>query len=424
MPRRLRPRAGRRPAHAARELVEGHPGARPAGRSEDASRDRDAGKPGHRERLPGLVIPRSRGRRSRRRDGLADIRRRRKLPPTAVFAPASPRDVRMLCRSWRGRKRDAARAGFPDQRDGRRQGRLRHDRRGARGRSLVQPGPRVTSRVLVHATTRIPCSHTGRADLALHRRGSSRRAPVRQRCRAGRRRAPARRRRRRHCPGARSVREHGGDPRCSRLHVRRRRQGDRLPDRHRRPAAREPCPGGGLRRVTARVDPRRGLAHSSFREPGSRSRPSRSCRRDEPRRVERGDHVARRATPTQRRRPARGAHAARQGSDRHRRDPDDLRLARLRRPRAGEARSRSSSACSTRARRSSARRTCSSSPGACWERTSGTAPCTTRRGPDGRQAARRAATPRRSRPVSATSGSAPTPAARSGSRPPRASSSA
>ena len=118
-------------------------------------------------------------------------------------------------------------------------------------------------------------------------------------------------------------------PRGRRLHLRRRRQGDRLPHRCDRSPARQPRPPGGVRRDASGFDPRRGLR---ARHPGceDRGRVRGPLSRERP--LQHRDHLARRAAARRRRRAARRAHAARQGPDRHRRDPHDLRLAHLRRP--------------------------------------------------------------------------------------------
>ncbi len=110
--------------------------------------------------------------------------------------------------------------------------------------------------------------------------------------------------------------------------------------------------------------------------------------------------MARRAAAQRSGRPARRPHAARQGPDRHCRDPHDVRLARLRRPRADPERDRRRPRARRRGRDRRQGEPRSSSPGACSDRTSGTARCTTRRARAAPPAARRAETQPRSRRAS------------------------
>ena len=112
-----------------------------------------------------------------------------------------------------------------------------------------------------------PGRRPGRADLALHRRGLAGGLLFVSGVVAGRRRGEPRRRRRRRRAGAAGVREHRRDPRGRRVLVRRRGQGDRVPHRRRRAAARQPRPAGGLRRRAARLDARRGAAARGARRP-------------------------------------------------------------------------------------------------------------------------------------------------------------
>ena len=110
-----------------------------------------------------------------------------------------------------------------------------------------------------------------------------------------------------------------------------------------------------------------------------------------------GRHLHHRAG-ARRRDPARG-----QGSLRHGGRADDVRLGRLRRPRARPRRRRRCGGSRRPGTRTPARRTCTSSPTASPRRTSTTGRCRTRPRPAARRAARAAARRRRSRPGSSTS---------------------